>query len=123
MGTTRGRSAHRVDWTEMAKSLTARLSRACEPASIDDELAVLWREAGRDGPIAHALMANLVVFRDCPAKDRADLAAPIGGVPVGEVARRPPSPVIVPYHGHPGELPGPIGPPTPTRVFGQPPMR
>ena len=50
----------------MAKPMMARLSRECSPAAIDDELPLLWRDAGRDGPVTRALMANLVVFRDCP---------------------------------------------------------
>src|SRR5438270_11981613 len=123
MGPARSRSADRVNGTEMAKPVTARFSRACEPGSIDDELALLWREAGRDGPIAHALMANLVVFRDCPARDRADLGAPVEGVPVDEVARRHPSRVILLYHGGHRDPRSPMGATISIPAFGEPPMR
>jgi glucose-6-phosphate dehydrogenase assembly protein OpcA len=89
--------------------VTDRLSRVSSPAGIDDDLAVLWRDAGRDGPIARALMANLVVYRDCPTTEHVDLAAPVTHVPVDEVARRHPSRVILLHHGGQPDLCAPVG--------------
>lgn len=51
--------------------MTVRLSRPASPASIEDDLAVLWREAGQlqiqtppgvGIPVSRALMSNLVVY-------------------------------------------------------------
>jgi glucose-6-phosphate dehydrogenase assembly protein OpcA len=89
--------------------VTDRLSRASSPAGIDDDLAVLWRDASRDGPVARALMANLVVYRDCPATEQIDLAAPVTQVPVDEVACRHPSRVILLHHGGQPDLCAPMG--------------
>lgn len=103
--------------------MTDRVSRDCSPGSVDDELALLWRDAGRDGPVARALMANLVVFRDCPATEHVDLGAPVEAVPVDDVARRHPSRVILLYHGGHGDLSSPLGATITVLVFGEPPMR
>jgi glucose-6-phosphate dehydrogenase assembly protein OpcA len=89
--------------------VTDRLSRASSPAAIDEDLAVLWRDASRGGPVARALMANLVVYRDCPATEQVDLAAPVTRVPVDEVACRHPSRVILLHHGGEPDLCAPIG--------------
>jgi glucose-6-phosphate dehydrogenase assembly protein OpcA len=106
----------------MEKPVTL-VSRACPPAAIDEELALLWRDAGREGPVARALMANLVVFRDCPAKERVDLAAPLEELPVAEVARRHPSRVILLYHGGQKDLRSPNEATISVLLFGTPPMR
>jgi len=89
--------------------VTDRLSRVSSPAAIDDDLAILWRDASRDGPVARALMANLVVYRDCPPTEHIDLAAPITDVPVDEVACRHPSRVILLHHGGRPDLCAPMG--------------
>src|SRR5262249_46637651 len=73
VGTDRGRSADYRNGTPMEKPVVTRVSHACSPAVIEDELAVLWRDAGRDGPVARALMANLVVYRERHAKETVDL--------------------------------------------------
>jgi hypothetical protein len=106
----------------MAEPVTARLSRACPPASIDDELALLWRDAGRDGPVTRALMANLVVFRDCPAKAHVDLGS-IEGVPIDEVAERHPSRVIMLLHGGQGDPRSPLAATITVLIVGHPPTR
>ena len=87
--------------------MTASVSRPCPASAIDDELALLWRDAGRDGPVARAMMANLVVFTDCAARERVDLTAPIEHVPVTEVVRRHPSRVILLYHDRQKDLRSP----------------
>ena len=107
----------------MAKPMMARLSRECSPAAIDDELPLLWRDAGRDGPVTRALMANLVVFRDCPPTANADVGAAIEGVPVDEVARRHPSRVILLHHAGQDHLRTPLGAIISVLLFGTPPAR
>ena len=107
----------------MEKPVTAVVSRACPPAAIDEQLALLWRDAGREGPVARALMANLVVFRDCPARERVDLSAPLDDVPVAEVARRHPSRVILLYHGGQKDLRSPNDATISVLLFGDPPTR
>ena len=86
----------------MATAVAGRVARVSAPAEIEDTLAALWREAGRDRPLTRALMANLVVFRACGAAEPIDLTAPIAGLPVDDVAARHPSRVIVVHHarGH-----------------------
>src|SRR5206468_9840750 len=119
MGTTRRRPTHLLCRAQMEKPVTDRVSRDCSPGSVDDELALLWRDAGRDGPVARALMANLVVFRDCPATDHVDLGAPVEAVPVDEVARRHPSRVILLHHGGHRGLCSPLGATITVLVFGE----
>lgn len=102
--------------------MTARLSRAVSPAEIDDELAVLWRDAGRDGPVARARMANLVVFRDCPPKEPVNLES-IEGVPIDEVAERHPSRVILLLHGGNIDLRSPQAATITVLLVGKPPTR
>src|SRR5439155_25127532 len=99
MGAARSRPARRRDRTPMEKPVVTRVSHACSPEAIDDELAKLWRDAGRDGPVARALMANLVVFREKHPREQVDLAAQADDMPVDEVARRHPSRVILLCHG------------------------
>jgi glucose-6-phosphate dehydrogenase assembly protein OpcA len=71
--------------------------------------------------VVRALMANLVVYRDCPATEQIDLAAPVTEVPVDDVACRHPSRVILLHHGGQPDLCAPMaawvgillsGPPT-----------
>ena len=103
--------------------MTDRLSRVSSPAGIDDDLAVLWRDAGRDGAVARAVMANLVVYRECPAEEQVDLAAPMTHVPVDDVARRHPSRVILLHHGGHEDLRAPVGATIGILLFGPPSAR
>lgn len=103
--------------------MTERLSRSSSPAAIDDDLALLWRDACRDGPVARALMANLVVYRDRPATEDVDLEAPIEGVPVNEVVRRHPSRLIVLHHGGRPDPSAPVGAAISIVMFGPPNAR
>ncbi len=105
----------------MAGSLSARVTRPSSPATIEDDLAVLWRDAGRDAPVARALLANLVVYRDRPATEDVDLGAP--NVLVGEVAERHPSRTIVLHHGGRPDLCGPFGATISILLFGPPQAR
>jgi glucose-6-phosphate dehydrogenase assembly protein OpcA len=103
--------------------VTNRLSRASSPAAIEDDLALLWRDAAHDGPVARALMANLVVYRDRPATEDVDLDAPIEGVPVDDVAERHPSRLIVLHHGGRTGASAPIGASISILLFGPPNAR
>lgn len=57
--------------------------------AIERDLAALWRETARDGPLSRALMANLVVIHECrdPAGDAAAVAREAAA---GDVAQRHP---------------------------------
>src|SRR6185295_5295199 len=82
----------------MATTVGNRASRASEAGSIDADLAAVWREIARDGPVSRAIMSNLVVFcRRIAGKD-VDLALPPEGVPIEDVARSHPARVILLYH-------------------------
>jgi Glucose-6-phosphate dehydrogenase subunit N-terminal domain/Glucose-6-phosphate dehydrogenase subunit C-terminal domain len=83
----------------MATAVMAnRASRASAPASVDDDLAALWREIAREAPVSRAVMSNLVVYCRCAAGDELDLSAPPEGVPIDDVARNHPSRVILLNH-------------------------
>ena len=57
--------------------------------AIERDLAALWRETARDGPLSRALMANLVVIRECDdLTDEAGAAAREAAA--GDVAQRHP---------------------------------
>jgi glucose-6-phosphate dehydrogenase assembly protein OpcA len=107
----------------MAKPLTTLLTRPSSPESIEDDLAILWRDAAREGPVARAVMANLVVYRDRPDRGRVDLAAPVEGVPIDEVALRCPARVIMLHHTAQSTPCGPIGAMIRILLFGPPGMR
>src|SRR6266498_4168369 len=97
MGPGGRRCPHRIDGATMARAVAERVWRTCTPEAIERELSALWREIGERGPVAHAMMSNLIVFRKAdPARrngDRRDMA--FGGVPVDDVAARHPSRVIL----------------------------
>lgn len=107
----------------MAKPVTTRLWRRCPPAAIEDELASLWRDAGRDGHVSRALMANLVVFRGCVAAEARELAAAIEGVPLEEVVSQHPSRLIVLHHAGHDDLRRPVEAGVGVLMFGVPPLR
>ena len=100
-----------------------RLSRPSTPAAIEDDLALLWRDAGREGPVARALMANLVVYRDRPGTEDVDLEAAIEGVPVDDVAQRHPSRLILLHHSARADASAPVGATISILLFGPPHAR
>ena len=63
--------------------------RRSSAGAIERDLAALWRETARDGPLSRALMANLIVIqeRDDPTDDRGAAARE---AVAGEVAQRHP---------------------------------
>lgn len=80
----------------MASPVAERLFRPSSPETIERDLSSLWREVARRGPVARAVMSNLVVFRSVGREDataHSDEAAL-----VSEVASRHPSRVIVIEH-------------------------
>ena len=80
--------------------MSERVRRESSPGAIEDDLSALWRDVGRDtAPVTRAMMANLVVYRDCPPEDAVDLSASIEGLPLDEVVERHPSRLILLHHG------------------------
>jgi glucose-6-phosphate dehydrogenase assembly protein OpcA len=65
--------------------------RPSSPDAVDEDLMAVWREAAQAGPIARAMMGNLIVYGD-PAASRE------AGVLIDEVVRRHPSRVIMLKH-------------------------
>ena len=98
--------------------MTNRLTRDSSPDAIEEDLAALWADAARDAPIARALMANLVVFRDCPAAHVVNLSAPIEGLPIDDVAERHPSRLILLHHGGRPDPGAPVGATISVLLFG-----
>jgi glucose-6-phosphate dehydrogenase assembly protein OpcA len=96
-----------------------RAWRTSAPGTIEADLSALWAETARDAPVARALMSNLVVYLNRPAREETDLAAAFGAVPIDEVARRHPSRVLVLQHtSSPSSLKTPIGAAIAILVFG-----
>jgi glucose-6-phosphate dehydrogenase assembly protein OpcA len=79
----------------MASAVAERLWRASTPATIEQDLAELWREIGRNGPIARAMMSNLVIVRAARIERRA-------GVSIDAVAAQHPSRVLIIDHEQAG---------------------
>lgn len=83
----------------MAATLdVVRIHRDSTPDTIEADLKALWAEAGRDMPVARALMANLVVFCQHARRATVDFDEPASLVPIDDVVRRHPSRVIVLHH-------------------------
>lgn len=74
----------------MEAPLIDRRTKPSSPDAINDDLAALWREVGRDTPVARAMMANLIVLQGSEATDVA--------IPLDDVVRRHPSRVVVLRH-------------------------
>src|SRR5204863_316775 len=99
------------------------MSRTSTPGSIEDDLALLWRDAGREGPVARALMANLIVYRGRPADEHVDLDAAIEDAPVDEIACRHPSRLILLHHCAGRHPRGPLAATIGILLYGPPQMR
>jgi glucose-6-phosphate dehydrogenase assembly protein OpcA len=82
----------------MAAALTERIWRTSTPATIERDLAELWRDVGAKGPVARAIMSNLVIVRAARVERRA-------GVSIDAVAGQHPSRVLIIDHEQPGDGP------------------
>jgi glucose-6-phosphate dehydrogenase assembly protein OpcA len=75
------------------------LTRSTSPDAIEPDLAALWRDAAREGPVARAVMSNLIVYRCYSGVGADEAAVPDDITPVlEEVVARHPSRVIVLRH-------------------------
>ena len=72
----------------MAAAVVERLWRASSPGAIERDLSQLWRDVSAKGPIARAIMSNLVVVRAARIERRA-------GVSIDAVASHHPSRVLI----------------------------
>lgn len=79
----------------MASAVVARTWRSTPAESIEAGLAELWREIGRQAPVARAVMSNLIVFRNRSSAGAGRLDAVVQGLPIEAVAARHPSRIIV----------------------------
>lgn len=82
----------------MAGAVAARVSRASAPEAIETDLAALWRGLAQAGPVARAVMSNLVVFREGRGAGRTHVDDLLAGLPVDEVVARHPSRIIAIVH-------------------------
>lgn len=84
----------------MAGAVGERAWRTSTPEAIEADLSALWREAAESGPIARAMMSNLVVFRRARPDARSDVRMDelLGDIPLDAVAARHPCRVIVIDH-------------------------
>src|SRR5437773_2758324 len=103
----------------MAAAMTDRLWRASTPETIEADLAAVWRDVTKEGPVARAMMSNLVVVRT----PRSGWPERRKGVSIDDVAAQHPSRVLIIDH----ESCTGIARPTDTRVgvvvFGPPSAR
>jgi glucose-6-phosphate dehydrogenase assembly protein OpcA len=117
----------------MAPVVTDPAWRPSRPDAVDRDLAMLWREiADHRGPVARAVMSNLVVFRlrerrtaDRPATDASTRATIHGAAAADDLLRdvvaRHPSRTIVVEHDRGEHPPGqPVGAQVGISVFGPP---
>lgn len=77
----------------MAQSVVDRAWREATADDIEPNLADLWREIGRQQPVARAVMSNLIVVRE----RRGDSAEP-ANLPLDDVVAQHPSRVILIQH-------------------------
>lgn len=82
----------------MASAVVARTWRATPAESIEAGLAELWREIGREGPVARAVMSNLIIFRNRSSGGAGRLEALVEGLPIEDVVARHPSRIILIAH-------------------------
>src|SRR5436309_2995348 len=90
----------RGDRTKMAQSVVDRAWRTTTADDIESHLAELWREIGRQRPVARAVMSNLIVVRERAGSGAEpttvdELAEKI---PLDEVVAQHPSRVVLIQH-------------------------
>src|SRR5438034_9339624 len=99
MGATRGRPARSHDGPRMEGTMTTHVTRSSTTEAIEPDLAALWRDVAHQGPVARAVMSNLVVFRQPDATDRAGPGDAItAGLALEDVVARHPRRLIVLEH-------------------------
>jgi glucose-6-phosphate dehydrogenase assembly protein OpcA len=84
----------------VASAVVARTWRSTPAESIEAGLAELWREIGRQAPVARPVMSNLVIFRNRSSGGADRLEALVEGLPIEEVMARHPSRIILIAHEH-----------------------
>jgi glucose-6-phosphate dehydrogenase assembly protein OpcA len=68
------------------------------PDAIEEALTQLWREAGREAPVARAVLSNLVVVCERGPHDTPDLTLAGCGLPIEAVVRQHPCRAILVHH-------------------------
>ncbi|HZP47074.1 MAG TPA: glucose-6-phosphate dehydrogenase assembly protein OpcA [Vicinamibacterales bacterium] len=82
----------------MASVVADRTWRDTDPDEIESALADVWRGIGSDGPVARAVMSNLVVLRECDAGAPAEIVATPYTETLDAIVGQHPSRVIVLWH-------------------------
>jgi glucose-6-phosphate dehydrogenase assembly protein OpcA len=113
----------------MASTVVDRAWRESAPEQVEADLGELWRELATRGPMARAVMSNLVVFRlhERRAKPRREAAAvdprdkdlPLDAV----VARHPSRAIVIEHERGDHDVREPIGAGVGITVFGPPSAR
>src|SRR5262249_41926000 len=100
VGPARSRPADRGDRPEVARAMNSSVSqrpplnwRSSTPDQIESDLAGVWLDLAKSGPVSRALMSNVIVVAEC-AED-ADMRAVCEGLPLAELARLHPARTIV----------------------------
>jgi glucose-6-phosphate dehydrogenase assembly protein OpcA len=82
----------------MAAAVIERGWRESSAETIETDLACVWQETARSGPVSRAVMSNLLVFCRCPAGADVDLAESPHGLPIDDVAAHHPARIILLHH-------------------------
>jgi glucose-6-phosphate dehydrogenase assembly protein OpcA len=85
----------------MEGTMTTHVTRSSTTEAIEPDLAALWRDVAHHGPVARAVMSNLVVFRKPDAGPRGGTDdGSAAGLELEAVVARHPSRLIVLEHQH-----------------------
>src|SRR5207244_6741898 len=86
--------------TKMAQSVVDRAWRTTTADDIEPHLAELWRELGRQRPVARAVMSNLVVVRERSRGGArpTNVEELVDEIPLNEVVAQHPSRVVLIQH-------------------------
>src|SRR5437773_280259 len=99
MGSIRSAATDSETSARVEGTVMSHFTRSTSADAIEPDLAALWRVAAREGPVARAVMSNLIVYRRQTAADadEAEVPGDITSV-LEEVVARHPSRVIVLRH-------------------------
>jgi Glucose-6-phosphate dehydrogenase subunit len=94
----------------MESTVTTHVTRSSTTEAIEPDLAALWRDVARDGPVARAVMSNLVVFCTPGADNHPgpDQAATTGLALEAVVARHPSRLIVIEHQPDPSGMRAPF---------------
>jgi glucose-6-phosphate dehydrogenase assembly protein OpcA len=94
----------------MEGTVTTHVTRSTTTEAIEPDLAALWRDVAHQGPVARAVMSNLVVFRKPDAAHHAGPDDPVAAGPALEavVAIHPSRLIVLEHQRDPSAMRAPF---------------